>query len=166
MIDDDPQGSSDEDPRPYRPCVGIMLLNKQGWVFVGNRIDVPGDHWQMPQGGIDDGEDPVDAAFREVNEETGIDPSKIELICQSKTWHSYDLPKPLSRKIWRGKYRGQTQCWFAMRFTGENGDINLNTHKAEFAQWRWVKLNDLTALIVPFKRHTYQQVIDEFKDVV
>ncbi|MEQ9488855.1 MAG: RNA pyrophosphohydrolase [Alphaproteobacteria bacterium] len=167
MIDGDPSESTDDhDNRPYRPCVGIMLLNREGAVFVGNRIDVPGDHWQMPQGGIDEGEDPVDAAFREVQEETGIDASKVEIIRQSKAWHSYDLPKPLSRKIWRGKYRGQTQCWFAMRFTGQDSDINLNTHKAEFAQWRWVSLEDLPALIVPFKRHTYQQVIAEFQEIV
>lgn len=157
---------ADSDPRPYRPCVGIMLLNNQGLVFVGNRIDVPGDHWQMPQGGIDKGEEPLDAAFREVQEETGIAPSKVELIRQSETWHAYDLPKPLSRKIWRGKYRGQTQCWFAMRFTGQDSEIDLETHKAEFSQWRWVGLAELPSLIVPFKRHTYQQVIEEFSDIV
>lgn len=167
MIDGDlSENPDDNDKRPYRPCVGIMLLNREGAVFVGNRIDVPGDHWQMPQGGIDEGEEPVDAAFREVQEETGIDASKVEIIRQSKFWHSYDLPKPLSRKIWRGKYRGQTQCWFAMRFTGQDSDINLNTHKAEFAHWRWVSLEDLPELIVPFKRHTYQQVIAEFREIV
>ena len=158
--------ASDPDPRPYRPCVGIMLLNSDGLVFVGNRIDVPGDHWQMPQGGIDKGEEPVDAAYREVREETGIEASKVELIRQSSTWHSYDLPKPLSRKIWGGKYRGQTQCWFALRFNGDDSDIDLGTHKAEFSQWRWVGLRELPSLIVPFKRHTYQQVIEEFRDVV
>jgi len=159
-------GEDGQDPRPYRPCVGIMLLNDHGAVFVGNRIDVPGDHWQMPQGGIDKGEEPLDAAYREVQEETGIDPSNVTLIKQSKNWHSYDLPKQLSRKIWKGKYRGQTQCWFAMRFTGVDSDIDLTTHKAEFAQWRWVGLTELPSLIVPFKRRTYQQVIEEFHDIV
>jgi len=101
-----------------------------------------------------------------VQEETGINPSKVELIRQSKIWHSYDLPRQLSRKIWRGRYRGQTQCWFAMRFTGENSDIDLTTHKAEFGQWRWVALKELPELIVPFKRHTYEQVIAEFQDIV
>lgn len=156
---------SETDDRPYRPCVGVMLLNMAGLVFVGNRIDVPGDHWQMPQGGIDEGESPADAAYREVQEETGIAPEKVELIRESDRWLHYDLPGALSRRIWKGRYRGQKQRWFAMRFHGEDTDIDLDFHKPEFGAYRWARISDLPSLIVPFKRDTYEQVVNEFQDI-
>lgn len=155
----------DTDDRPYRPCVGVMLLNTAGLVFVGNRIDVPGDHWQMPQGGIDDGESPAEAALREVQEETGISPEKVEVIRESGRWLHYDLPASLSRRIWKGRYRGQKQRWFAMRFLGSDSDIDLDYHKPEFGAYRWASLSDLPDLIVPFKRDTYEQVVNEFRDI-
>ncbi|MEQ8443852.1 MAG: RNA pyrophosphohydrolase [Alphaproteobacteria bacterium] len=152
-----------DDPRPYRPCVGLMLFNRGGHVFVGNRIDVPGDHWQMPQGGIDPGETPEQAAWRELMEEVGTD--KAEIIAESENWYPYDLPSGLSRRIWKGRYRGQTQRWFAFRFLGDDGDIDLTVHKPEFGEWRWVALNDLPDLIVPFKRPIYERVIKEFAGI-
>lgn len=148
------------DPRPYRRCVGLMLFNADGRVFVGNRIDVPGDHWQMPQGGIDPGETPEQAAWRELQEEVGTD--KAEIIAESTTWYPYDLPPGLSRRIWKGKYRGQTQRWFALRFLGTDADINLTRHKPEFGEWRWIALETLPTLIVPFKRPIYERVLEEF----
>lgn len=158
--------NSDTDDRPYRPCVGIMVLNAHGAVFVGSRVDVPGDHWQMPQGGIDKGEGPVDAAYREVYEEIGVPKDKLELLRESSQWFHYDLPFPLSQRVWKGRYRGQKQRWFAMRFLGTDADVDLTLHKPEFDQWRWVALSDLTDLIVPFKRDIYEQVISEFSDLV
>lgn len=149
-----------EDPRPYRPCVGVMLLNRRGHVFVGNRIDMAGDNWQMPQGGVDDGETPRDAALRELEEEAGT--RKAEIIAESREWFSYDLPDAVSRQRWGGRFRGQTQRWFAMRFTGVDGDIQLNRHKAEFSAWRWVPMGTLEGLITPMKREVYRLVIREF----
>jgi putative (di)nucleoside polyphosphate hydrolase len=153
-----------DDERPYRPCVGLMLFNADRHIFVGNRIDVPGDHWQMPQGGIDPGETPEQAAYRELREEVGTD--RARLIAESKTWYPYDLPPALSRRIWKGKYRGQTQRWFAFQFLGDDCDIDLNTHKPEFGEWRWVDIADLPTLIVPFKRPIYEHVIEEFRSLV
>ncbi len=152
------------DKRPYRPCVGVMLLDKDGKVFVGNRIDTPGNHWQMPQGGIDEGEEPLEAALREVQEETGIPPNKVELIQESAHWRHYELPGPLSRRIWKGRYQGQKQKWFAMRFLGSDSDIDLNYHKPEFDAYQWVTIADLPDMIVPFKRDTYEKVVEEFAD--
>ncbi len=152
--------SVDIDKRPYRPCVGVMLLNAHGEVFVGNRIDTNGDDWQMPQGGIDDDEAPRDAAFRELEEETGT--RQARFLAESASWHSYDLPEEISRQVWKGRYRGQTQRWFVMRFTGVDSDIRLNCHKAEFSEWRWVPLVQLVELITPFKREVYKKVVREF----
>ena len=153
-------GAAGGDRRPYRPCVGIMLFNADGRVFVGNRIDVAGDHWQMPQGGIDDGETPEQAAWRELREEVGTE--KAELLAASADWLSYDLPAALSRRVWQGRYRGQTQRWFAFRFTGEDGDIDLGAHVAEFEAWRWADIGELSALAIPFKRPVYDRVAAEF----
>jgi putative (di)nucleoside polyphosphate hydrolase len=148
------------EPAPgYRPCVGVMLLNSDNRVFVAERIDTPGA-WQMPQGGIDKGETPLAAARRELEEETGTD--RAELIAESRHWLSYDLPADLSGRLWRGKYRGQTQKWFAFRFLGTDEDIDLVAHHPEFARWRWAEMQDLPRLIVPFKRRVYEQVVEEF----
>lgn len=148
------------DPRPYRPCVGIMLFNADGHVFVGKRVDVEGDHWQMPQGGINKGETPQQAALRELQEEVGTD--KAEILAESAEWHRYDLPPELSRKVWKGRYRGQKQRWFAMRFTGRDTDIDLEAHEAEFSAWQWVPVDRLNDLIIPFKRDVYRDLVVEF----
>lgn len=137
-----------------------MLFNAAGKVFVGNRIDVAGDHWQMPQGGIDDGETAEQAAWRELREEVGTD--KAELLAASAAWLSYDLPDDLSRRVWQGRYRGQTQRWFAFRFTGDDADIDLEVHEAEFRAWRWADISELCDMAIPFKRAVYRRVVAEF----
>jgi len=136
-----------------------MLINSEGLIFVGNRLDVDGDHWQMPQGGIDAGETAEQAAWRELFEEVGTD--KAELLGESAGWFSYDLPPDLSRRVWKGKFRGQTQRWFAFRFTGDDREIDLEAHTAEFEEWRWAKASDLTDLAVDFKRKIYRAVVRE-----
>jgi putative (di)nucleoside polyphosphate hydrolase len=155
-------------PTAYRPCVGIMLFNRVGEVWVGRRRDMPSEEgganfWQMPQGGIDKGEAPAKAALRELFEETGI--RSAEIIAESAEWHRYDLPDHLLGIAWGGRYRGQEQKWFAMRFTGEDGEIDLDQHghKAEFDLWQWAPIDDLIGLIVPFKRDVYGRVIAEFR---
>ena len=145
---------------PYRPCVGIMLLNARGRVFVAQRIDMPSEAWQMPQGGIDKGESPLDAARRELKEETGVD--RIELIAESQDWYAYDLPADLAPKLWRGRFRGQTQKWFVFRFLGRDADIDIATETPEFSAWKWAEMADLPALIVPFKRALYSRLVEEF----
>jgi putative (di)nucleoside polyphosphate hydrolase len=155
-----------DDPRPYRPCVGLMLVNRRGAVFVGNRIDTPGDHWQMPQGGVDEGETPQEAALRELGEEVGLAPDLVEVLAESRDWHAYDLPAGLSRRVWKGRYRGQTQKWFALRFLGEDSDIDLTAHTPEFSAWQWASLDRLPDLIVPFKRDIYLQVVEEFRPLI
>jgi putative (di)nucleoside polyphosphate hydrolase len=149
---------------PYRPCVGLMLLNDRGQVFVAQRIDQRGSAWQMPQGGIDKGEDPQSAAFRELKEEIGTD--NAEILAESAHWHNYDLPPYLVPRVWGGKYRGQTQRWFALHFLGADSDIDLEAHHPEFHTWRWADIEELPRLIVPFKRDVYSKVIDEFRPVV
>jgi putative (di)nucleoside polyphosphate hydrolase len=145
---------------PYRPCVGVMLLNARGEAFVARRIDMPSEAWQMPQGGIDEGESPETAAFREMREEIGTD--KAEILGESTTWHDYDLPPELLGKIWDGRYRGQRQKWFVMRFMGRERDIDINTPEPEFLAWKWAPLAQLPDLIVPFKRDLYQRLVTEF----
>lgn len=148
---------------PYRLGVGMMLFNAQGDVFVAKRIDMTSEAWQMPQGGIDEGEDPRQAALRELEEEIGT--SKASILRESREWFTYDLPEELIPKIWGGKYRGQRQKWFAMRFTGNDGDINIQTSHPEFSQWQWVERKQLPSLIVPFKRELYARLVDEFIDL-
>lgn len=159
---------NDTDDLPYRPCAGIMLANKDGRVFVGQRIDraPEGDAWQMPQGGIDDGEDAQEAALRELSEETGISAEKVDIIARSREEHFYDLPDELKGKVWKGKYRGQRQRWFLMRFKGDDSDVNIATDHPEFSSWQWVEPDQLPHLIVPFKKRLYEAVVAEFGDLI
>lgn len=152
------------DDLPYRPCAGVMLLNPDRHVFVGQRLDSKTEAWQMPQGGIDKGEDAETAAFRELEEETGIAPSKASLVARASRELQYDLPDELLGKIWKGKYRGQRQSWFLMQFTGSDADVNIATSHQEFRAWRWADPVTLPELIVPFKRDLYRALLDEFAD--
>ena len=150
---------------PYRPGIGIMLLNDEGSVFVAQRIDMPSDAWQMPQGGIDKGETPLEAAWREMLEEIGT--NRAELLAESRDWLTYDLPRDLATRLWRGRFRGQRQKWFAFHFTGTDRDIDITSHDhPEFSNWRWAPMLELPALIVPFKRQLYQQLVDEFRPLI
>jgi putative (di)nucleoside polyphosphate hydrolase len=156
---------------PYRPCVGIMLINRDGRVWIGRRSDEPNDEgagqwWQMPQGGIDPGEHPLKAAARELFEETGV--HSAEFLAEAPQWYYYDLPPHLLGVSWGGRYRGQKQRWFAFRFLGDDREINIapQDHKPEFDQWRWVKIDEVTSLIVPFKRQVYEQVVDALRPLV
>ena len=145
----------------YRIGVGIILINDKKKIFVGKRIDVQKDSWQMPQGGINKEENFEDAAFRELYEETGIQKAKI--IIKSKKWFKYKIPSSLNKKLWNNKYTGQKQKWFVMKFEGnEKKDINLNIHKPEFNEWKWVNLDSLENLIVSFKKEMYKKLIQEF----
>ncbi|MCB2050719.1 MAG: RNA pyrophosphohydrolase [Novosphingobium sp.] len=153
---------------PYRPCVGVMLVNADGKAFVGKRIDTrESDWWQMPQGGVDEGEDLRSAALRELAEETGIVERHLSLIAQTREEVFYDLPAELLGKLWKGRYRGQRQTWFLARFQGEDSDINLAAHDpAEFCDWKWVEPEQLPALIIPFKARVYRTVLDEFRSLI
>lgn len=141
-----------------------MLLNHDNRVFVAKRIDMVSEAWQMPQGGIDAGEEPLAAALRELKEETGTD--KATLLKESGEWLTYDLPHELVPKIWGGKFRGQRQKWYAMRFTGVDTDIDINTPDPEFSEWQWLEMSRLPDIIVPFKRDLYQALVDEFRCVI
>ena len=152
----------------YRPCVGIMALNASRRVWIGRRFDAPqepegpGTWWQMPQGGIDAGENAQEAALRELVEETGM--RSVTLLAESPGWYSYDLPEPLRPRAWGGRYRGQRQKWFAVRFWGPEGEIAIERagHAIEFDAWRWAEASELVALVVPFKRAVYTQVLRDF----
>ena len=160
---------------PYRPCVGVMLVNAQGLVFIGRRRNkrqpehvAPGHEWQMPQGGIDPGEQPYAAALRELREETNV--RSVEFIAEAPDWYSYDLPQDVAKKAWRGGYRGQTQKWFALRFTGAESEIDIHDpgpgHKPEFDAWRWEDVSRLPELIIPFKRQVYENVVAAFAPLI
>jgi putative (di)nucleoside polyphosphate hydrolase len=154
---------------PYRPCVGLAVFNAQGLVFVGRRLGGP-EHvdathsWQMPQGGIDEGEDPYEAALRELYEETNI--RSIRKLGEVEGWLKYDIPRDIAGQAWKGKYRGQKQKWYALRFTGDESEIDIASpgggHKPEFVEWRWEKLENAPGLIVPFKRQVYEDVVRNF----
>ena len=158
---------------PYRPCVGVLVLNRAGLAFIGRRIEGP-EHidathaWQMPQGGIDKGEEPWPAALRELHEETNI--RSVEQLGEIADWLQYDIPREIVGQAWKGKYRGQTQKWFALRFTGKENEIDIKHpaggHKPEFVEWRWEKLENLPDLVVPFKRGVYERVVAEFSKFV
>ena len=149
---------------PYRPNVGLMVINPSGHVFTGQRIDYPSSAWQMPQGGIDAGEEPLAAAYRELREETGIDPEMVKILAKSSSWLSYDFPADLIAKLWKGGYRGQTQRWFLMKFMGDDDQINIETEEPEFSVWRWMPPQELLENIVPFKLPIYEQVLAEFRE--
>jgi putative (di)nucleoside polyphosphate hydrolase len=149
---------------PYRPGVGIMLVNQKGQVFVAQRIDNPGPAWQMPQGGIDKREDPLQAAWREMKEEIGTD--RARFIGESKDWLQYDLPAELVPQLWKGRFRGQRQKWYAFRFLGTDRDINIATDEPEFSSWRWADLEEVPSLIVPFKRKLYDDLVAEFAPLI
>lgn len=152
----------DREKLPYRKCVGIMLLNKNGEVLVGQRIDNKADAWQMPQGGIDEGEEPEKALVRELEEEIGT--SNMKIIAQASNWYSYDIPDFLIPKFWNGQFRGQTQMWFLAKFLGNDSEININTKEPEFRKWQWANPDILPNIIVPFKRDLYTALLIEFKE--
>ncbi len=160
--------TADFDDLPYRPCVGIMLANMHGKIFVGQRMDRPKgtDAWQMPQGGIDEGEEAEAAALRELFEETGIRAELVDILAHSKEEHFYDLPDDMIGRIWNGKYRGQRQIWFLMRFKGSDADINIETEHPEFTSWQWVEALTVPQRIVPFKKRLYENILAEFTDLI
>ncbi|MDD3799659.1 MAG: RNA pyrophosphohydrolase [Novosphingobium sp.] len=156
------------DPKLYRPCAGVMLVNAAGFAFVGRRIDIKeGDWWQMPQGGIDKGEDVNNAALRELWEETGLLEDKVRIEARMADELYYDLPDDLKGKLWKGRYVGQRQTWFLARLTGSDADIDLAAHNPpEFSAWKWVDPEILPDLIIPFKRSIYSAVLEEFRPLI
>lgn len=160
-----PQEDSPRD-LPYRPCVGLMLLNGAGEIFAGRRIDGAEDAWQMPQGGVDDGEELFAAALRELGEETGLAPEHVTLLAETRDWVLYDLPPELKGRIWGGRFGGQRQKWFALRLIAPDSAIDIATEEPEFNAWRWMDPAGLLAAVVPFKRHVYEAVLAEFAPLI
>ncbi|HWI85544.1 MAG TPA: RNA pyrophosphohydrolase [Sphingomonas sp.] len=154
------------DDLPYRPAAGIMLLNADGKVWVGLRIDNIAEAWQMPQGGLDPDEDPEAGALRELEEETGIRANQVKILARASRTFDYDLPPELVGKLWKGRYRGQRQSWFLMRFIGRDEDISLETDHPEFRAWKWAEPGHLPDMIVPFKRQLYRDVLAEFAPLI
>ncbi len=155
--------TNDPAPLPYRPCAGVMLINRDGLIFAGRRIDSDAPAWQMPQGGIDPGEAPADAGIRELWEETGVTAALVQPLAETPDWITYDLPPELLGKVWKGRYRGQQQRWFLYRFLGEDAQIDIATDHPEFSEWRWISADEMLAAIVPFKRDVYARVIAAFR---
>lgn len=151
---------------PYRSNAGIVLVNAAGLVFAGQRIDSDSDAWQMPQGGIDKGETPRDAALRELTEETGVSADLVTIEAETDGWITYELPLDLLHKLWKGRYRGQQQKWFLMRFSGRDDQVNIALDHAEFSQWKWMAPDELLGKIVPFKREVYTAVFKEFEEMI
>ncbi|WGV14787.1 RNA pyrophosphohydrolase [Fuscovulum ytuae] len=147
---------------PYRPCVGVTLINDKGEIFAGQRLDSTVPAWQMPQGGIDDGEKPRAAALRELWEETGVTADLVDFVAKTPDWVTYDLPPELLGKVWGGKYRGQRQKWFLFRFIGTDDQIRIDSDHPEFSRWRWIGAAEMVASIVPFKRKVYEEVVAAF----
>jgi len=156
-----PSHATDQPPPDYRPCAGILLANQEGLVFIGERRGLTWHTWQMPQGGIDPGEEPLAAAKRELHEETGV--TQVDLLAESDHWHCYDIPENNRPRHWQGRHIGQCQRWFAFRFTGDDSAVDLDVHEPEFSLWRWATPEEVLDLVVPFKRQVYQAVIDEFR---
>ena len=154
---------TDPETLPYRPCVGVVLIDARGLVFAGQRLDNPTPAWQMPQGGIDDGEKPKEAAFRELMEETGVTRDLVQPVAKTHGWVTYDLPPDLLGRVWGGKYRGQRQKWFLFRFLGRDSDIKIASEHPEFSSWRWILADEMVDGIVPFKREVYAEVIRSFR---
>jgi putative (di)nucleoside polyphosphate hydrolase len=149
---------------PYRPCVGVVLVNGAGLIFAGQRRDSDIAAWQMPQGGIDKGEKPRNAALRELEEETGVTADLVDFVAEAPDWVTYDLPANLQGKIWGGRFRGQKQRWFLFRFNGRDADIDIATEHPEFSEWRWLAADEMLATIVPFKRAVYGSVVAAFRE--
>lgn len=145
----------------YRPCVGATLINREGLIFAGRRLDTP-EAWQMPQGGLDKGETPLEGGLRELREETGVKSAQVEVLAMTEDWVCYDLPEHLLGKVWGGRWRGQKQKWIALRFLGDDSDVDIAQDPAEFAEWRWMKAEDLLAGMVSFKRPVYEAVLRRF----
>ena len=155
---------SDEKLLPYRQCAGIVLFNGSGMVLVGKRIDQITEAWQMPQGGIDENEEPLEAALRELKEE--INTANVEILAESKNWYTYDLPKNLREKLWKGMYRGQNQKWFAMKYLGDDNQIQpQSVEKPEFNDWKWIDIEDLPRVAIKFKQDIYRSISVEFYEI-